>query len=379
MPGDPVPRNNFATALKDWGRPQDAERQFRALLAETPGFLAGHYNLGNLLQHRHRFGEAIACYRRAVALDPDCVDAHWNLGLNLLRAGRFAEGWPEYEWRWRRPGTPVEHRGAPDWDGKPLNGRTLLLVCEQGLGDTLQFLRYVGLSGRLGGTVILRCQAELLRLLQGHPGVDRVLSTREPLPAFDVQASLMSLPRLFGTKLDSIPAETPYLAPPTGPAPSLPEGGFRVGLVWGSSPTDPSRSCPLAALRPLSRLPDLRLFSLQKGPHAGDLARTPGAEVIFDLSDRIGDMADTAAFMQQMDLIMTVDTSVAHLAGALGRPVFILLPHLADWRWLLDRDDSPWYPTARLFRQTAPGDWNEVAARVEQALVRRIHAWRNGR
>lgn len=383
MPGDPVPRNNLATALKNWGRFQDAERHFRTLLAETPDFLAGHYNLAGMLQQQLRFDEAIAGYRRAIRLDPDCVEAHWNLGLNLLRAGRFPEGWPEYEWRWRRPGTPVEHRHAPAWDGGPLNGRTLLLVCEQGLGDTLQFIRYVRLFGRLDGPVVLRCQAELSRLLQDCPGVDRVVTTRDPLPPFDVQASLMSLPLLFGTTVDGIPAEVPYLPPAAGPLPplpegALPEGGFRVGLVWGSSPTDPSRSCPLAALTSLARSPELRLFSLQKGPPAEELANTPDADRIVDLSDRIGDMADTAAFIRQLDLVVTVDTSVAHLAGALGRPVFILLPHLADWRWLLDRDDSPWYPTARLFRQRTPGDWAEVAARLDEALVQRVHAWRNG-
>lgn len=380
MPGDPVPRNNLATALKDWGRLQEAEAQFHAQLAETPDFLASHYNFGSLLQRLHRFDEAIACYRRAVVLEPDCVEAHWNLGLTLLRLGRFREGWPEYEWRWHRPGTPVEHRGAPAWDGGPLKGKTLLLVCEQGLGDTLQFIRYIRQFGGLDGPVILRCQAELLSLLRDTPGVDRIVATGDPLPPFDVQASLMSLPLLFGTTtVESIPADVPYLPPAAGPTLVLPESGYRVGLVWGSSPTDPSRSCPLAALARLSQVPDLRLFSLQKGPHASDLARMPNVEGIRDLTDRIGDMADTAALIRQLDLVITVDTSVAHLAGALGRPVFILLPHLADWRWLLDREDSPWYPTARLFRQRTPDDWDEVVTRLEEALVQRIRAWRSSR
>ncbi|MBP2316833.1 tetratricopeptide repeat protein [Azospirillum soli] len=376
MPHDAGIRNNLATALKDWGRLEAAEEHFRTLLAEAPGLLAGYYNYANLLQRLQHFGQAIDGYRRAVAIDPDCVEAHWNLALNLLRAGRFDEAWAEYEWRWRRPGTPVEHRGAPLWDGGPLHGRTLLLVCEQGLGDTLQFLRYVPFPKEPGGPVILRCQAELMRLLEGHPGIDRIVATQDPLPPFDVQSSLMSLPGLFGTTVGSIPDAVPYLRVPEG-RPELPEGGFRVGLVWGSSPTDPSRSCPLAALTRLGRIADLRVFSLQKGPHAGQLAETPCTGFITDLSERIGDMADTAAFLEEMDLVVTVDTSVAHLAGALGRPTWILLPHLADWRWLLDRDDSPWYPTARLFRQTAPGDWDGVAARLEEALVRHVQAWRS--
>lgn len=376
MPHDTGIRNNLAAALKDGGRLQAAEEHFRVLLAEAPGLLVGHYNFANLLQRLQRFDSAIDCYRRALALDPDCVEAHWNLALILLRTGRFVQAWPEYEWRWRRPGTPVEHRGAPLWDGGPLHGRTLLLVCEQGLGDTLQFLRYVPFPKEPGGPVILRCQAELMRLLEGHPGIDRIVGTRDPLPPFDVQMSLMSLPGLFGTTVESIPDTVPYLRVPEGRL-ELSEGGFRVGLVWGSSPTDPSRSCPLAALTRLSRIPDLRVFSLQKGPHASQLAETPGTGFITDLSDRIGDMADTAALLQKMDLVVTVDTSVAHLAGALGRPTWILLPHLADWRWLLDRNDSPWYPTARLFRQTAPGDWDGVAARLEKALVRHVQAWRS--
>lgn len=375
MPGDAGARNNLATALKGWGRPDEAERQFRALLAEHPDLLAGYYNVAGLLQRRHRFDDAIAAYRRAVALDPDCVDAHWNLAFTLLRTGRFAEGWAEYEWRWRRPGTPVEHRGIPAWDGTPLDGRTLLLVCEQGLGDTLQFLRYVDVvKDRLAdGTVVLRCQAELAGLLDGQPGIDRVTTTREPPPPCDVQVSLMSLPGLCGTTLATIPAAVPYLRAPT-PRAMPPLTGFRLGLVWGSSPTDPSRSCPLTALTWMGSLPGLSVFSLQMGPHRDRLADTPGAGFITDLSGRIVDMTDTAAFLQGMDLVVSVDTSVAHLAGALGCPLWILLPHLADWRWLLDRDDSPWYPTARLFRQTAPGDWDGVTARLKEALVRHIQA-----
>ncbi|RJF76772.1 tetratricopeptide repeat protein [Azospirillum cavernae] len=377
LPADAAARSNFATSLKDWGRLDAAQAQFRVLLAEQPDLLAGCYNFANLLQHLHRFDEAITLYKRVVALDPDCVDAHWNLALNLLRVGRFAEGWGEYEWRWRRPGTPVEHRGVPAWDGGPLNGRTLLLVCEQGLGDTLQFLRYAQSQALSGGSVALRCQAELASLLEGQPGIDRVTTTRDPPPPCDVQASLMSLPGLLGSRLDTILAAVPYLRAPKRRV-ALPDGGFRVGLVWGSSPTDPSRSCPLSALTRLGGIPGLRVFSLQKGPHADLLSTTPGAGFITDLSAEIADMADTAALMQDMDLVVTVDTSVAHLAGALGRPVWILLPHLADWRWLLDRDDSPWYPTARLFRQTTAGDWGNVVERLEKALLQRLQTWRRG-
>lgn len=369
MPGDFKARSNLATALNAQGRYDAAATHFRGVLAAMPELAVAHYNLGNTLQRLHRFDEAAACYRHALALDPEYVDAHWNLALVLLRAGRFDEGWPEYEWRWRRPGTPLEHRGAPAWDGGPLDGRTLLLVCEQGLGDTIQFARYLPLVTAQGGPVILRCQPELLRLLSGFPGVTRIVTREEPLPAFDIQSSLMSLPGLFKTEPGTIPNEVPYLPEPDGPVPALPEGGgLKVGLVWGSSPTDPSRSCPLDKLIALGRVPGVRLFSLQKGSHAADLGRTPAASCLEDLSGRIHDMADTAALIRQLDLVVTVDTSVAHLAGALGRPTWILLPHLADWRWLTGREDCPWYPTARLFRQAVPEDWDGVITRVVSAL-----------
>ncbi|MBP2303079.1 tetratricopeptide repeat protein [Azospirillum picis] len=377
MPDASAARSNLATTLKNRGRLGDAEQQFRVLLASHPNLLAGYYNFASLLQHCHRFDSAIAMYRRAIVIDTHCVDAHWNLALNLLRIGQFAEGWAEYEWRWQRPGTPVEHRGVSAWTGEALDGKTLLLTCEQGLGDTLQFLRYVRVfDDRLrSGTVILRCQAELVSLLDGYPGISQVMATCEPPPPCDVQASLMSLPGLWGTTTSSIPCEVPYLHVPSRRV-AMPKRSMRVGLVWGSSPTDPSRSCPLSALTWMGAIRDLKVFSLQKGPHQGQLSSIADAGFITDLSHKINDMADTAALLQDLDLVVTVDTSVAHLAGALGRPVWILLPHLADWRWLLDRDDSPWYPTARLFRQASPGDWEGVMRRLEEALVQHMQAWR---
>jgi len=369
MPGDIKALSNFATALSAWGRHDQAVFRLRQAIAGDAGFASAYYNMGNILQRLRRFEEATTCYRRVLALKPKNVDAHWNLALAYLRAGRFADGWAEYEWRWLRPGTPVEHRNAPAWDGGPLEGRTLLLVCEQGLGDTLQFARYLPHVVRKGGSVILRCQPELVRLLSGFSGVAHIVTREDPLPAFDVQSSLMSLPGLFGTTVDTIPNQVPYLPKPEDLASGALDGdGLKVGLVWGSSPTDPSRSCPLSKLAALGRVPGARFFSLQKGAWAADLGQTPDTEFIEDLSGRIHDMADTAAFIGQLDLIITVDTSVAHLAGALGRPTWILLPYLADWRWMVDREDCPWYPTARLFRQEAPGDWDGVTARLLSAF-----------
>ena len=369
MPDDSRNHNNLATALSASGRNNQAINCIKKVMLRDPGFFSAYYNMGNILQRLGNFEEAMTCYQRTLTIEPKNVDAHWNLALTYLRAGRFADGWAEYEWRWMRPGTPVEHRNVPGWDGRPFEGRTLLLVCEQGLGDTLQFVRYLPHAIQKGGSVILRCQPELVRLLSGFSGVAHIVTRDDPLPVFDVQSSLMSLPGLFGTTLETIPNQVPYLPVPGVSASRMLEGdGLKVGLVWGSSPTDPSRSCPLSKLLDLGRVPGVRFFSLQKGPWAADLGQVPEAEFIEDLSDRIHDMADTAAFVCQLDLIITVDTSVAHLAGALGRPTWILLPHLADWRWMVDREDCPWYPTARLFRQEAPGDWDGVIARLLSAF-----------
>lgn len=367
--GDPRIHSALATAWRMRGRPAEAAAAARRAAALAPGHAEFLYNLGNALQHLGDERGAEAAYRWSLASRPGLVNGHWNLALLLLRGGRFAEGWAEYEWRWRRPGAPLHYRGRPCWDGGPFPGRTLLLYSEQGLGDTLQFVRYLPAVQALGGAVVLECAPSLVRLLQHSlPGVTVAARGEAPLEDFDLQLSLPSLPLVFGTTLETIPAPPRYLTPPAGGA-RLPDGaGLKVGLVWGGSANKPERDLPFAGLAPLLAVPGVRFFSLQVGPHARALREAP-AEAVRDLAPEIGDFGDTAEFADQLDVVVTVDTSVAHLAAALGRPTWILLEHLADWRWLKDREDSPWYPSVRLFRQPAHGAWRPAVEAVAAALA----------
>jgi hypothetical protein len=291
----------------------------------------------------------------------------------LLLRGDFSRGWADYEWRL----TTTRTFAQPQWDGGPLAGRTILLHAEQGLGDTLHFIRYAERVAAAGGNVVVECQAPLKRLL--HDSLERipVISHGEPLPSFDVHCPLLSLPRLFQTTLESIPARVPYvdandaLAPQWRARLADKDRHLKIGLVWAGSEAhqnDRNRSIPLATFAPLAQGPNTCIYSLQKGDAARQAAASSAPFPLVDWTSELHDFADTAALIAQLDLIITVDTAMAHLAGALGKPVWALVPHVPDWRWLLDRDDSPWYPTMRLFRQTNPGDWTSVLERVATAL-----------
>lgn len=365
----------LGSALRALGRAAEAEAAARAACAADPARPEYPFNLGNILGDRGDLEGAAAAFRQALALAPDMVAAHFNLASVLLKAGHFAEGFAEYEWRWRRPGSPQHfHTAAPGWDGAPYPGRTLLVHAEQGLGDVINFARHLPETARRGGRLVVEAPQPLLRLLQSSfPDIEMVAKAADgptPVPPFDLQAALPSLPGILGVRVDGIPAAVPYLRPAPGtpdPLADLGEGaggGLRVGLVWGSSANDPSRDLPLAGLAAALDLPGVTPVSLQVGPHAAALATTPEAAGILDGGARLGDFHDTAAAMNGLDLIVSVDTAAAHLAGALGRPLLLLLPHLAGWRWLIGRDDSPWYPTTRLLRQPAPGDWGAVLAAV---------------
>lgn len=363
---------SLAVAYRTLHRPAEALAEIAAAAAAAPEVAEYRFNLGNVLQDLHDFDGAAAAYRAAIEQSPDMVAAHWNLGLALLRAGRYAEGWPEYEWRWRRFGTPLHYRSHPAWTGEDFAGRTLLLYTEQGFGDAIQFSRYLPWVAGRGGRIVLECPQALARLFAaGFPDIEVIVKGTAP-PPFDLQAALPSLPGIARTTLRDVPSAVPYLAVPAdGPRLPAPEGGRTVGLVWASSQTDSPRNIPFAQLAPLLALPGVRFYSLQIGPAA---AAAKGA-ALADLSPLIGDFADTAALLAQLDLVISVDTAVVHLAGALARPVWVVLPHLADWRWLSRRADSPWYPTATLFRQAVPGCWDGMAA----ALLERLQAWRDGR
>jgi tetratricopeptide (TPR) repeat protein len=372
--------HNLAIAFTTQGRFDEAAAHYQQVIRLKPDYAAAHKNLGSALAELGSYAEALASYRQALRLDPDYADAHCSLGLLLLLQGDYERGWPEYEWR----GRLCEPRSfpAPRWDGTPLAGRTILLHSEQGLGDTIQFLRYAPLVKQHGGTVIVVCQPQLLPLAATCPGIDYLVTDGAPLPAFDVHAPLLSLPAILGTTLATIPAAVPYLRA----QPELIDqwrtklrahDTYKIGIAWQGNPTfgqDRQRSIPLAAFAPLAQLPGVKLISLQKGHGREQLRNLKGAFPVLDLGDQVdeavGPFMDTAAIMRNLDLVIAPNTVLAHLAGALAIPVWVALPAVPEWRWLLDRSDSPWYPSARLFRQQQAGDWH----RVFQQLALEVHA-----
>jgi tetratricopeptide (TPR) repeat protein len=410
-PNNAVVCSNLGVVYKELGDLKAAADLQRRALLLNPEMAVAHNNLGVVLARQGDSAGALSCYRRAVALKPDYVMALCNIGVQLsnggdlagaadyyqralecnpefatarfqlgivhLLQGNFPVGWEEYESRWRARQLRLAKRkfSQPLWQGEPLEGARILLHAEQGLGDTMQFVRYVPLVAARGGKVILEVQAGLQRLLDGTPGALEMVIRGQALPDFDWQCPLLSLPRAFQTGLQTIPADAPYLkADPVASeawAQRLARTGLRIGVAWGGSATHPYeqyRSIPLAQLAPLMQVEGVTFYSLQKGPAAKQLQAMPAGMKLIDLDALQTDFADTAAIVANLDLVISIDTSVAHLAGAMGKPVWILLHCVPDWRWLLNREDSPWYPTARLFRQSAPGQWQDVVNRLEREL-----------
>ncbi|MGL5058469.1 MAG: tetratricopeptide repeat protein [Microcoleus sp.] len=378
--------NNMATVLQEQGNLEAANIYYQKALELVPDFVEAVNNLGRTFVEKGELKEAIACYRRAISLNYEHASAHLNLSLALLLSGDFTNGFAEYEWRWKIkefqtghscflavPEKAISARDyRPLWDGSDLQGKTILLHAEQGLGDTIQFVRYASIVRSKGGRVIVGCYPQLQRLFATVAGIDILAVKGEPLPEFDLQAPLLSLPYILGTTLETIPAPTAYLTvPPEIEFALLPDRNLKVGIVWAGNPKhrkNKQRSCSLRHFLPLLELSGVSFYSLQKELPEGDrelLNRTS----IIDLSPDLSDFADTAAAISQLDLVISVDTSVAHLAGALGKPVWVLLAFSPDWRWLWEREDSPWYPTARLFRQRERGDWEGVFARVAEAVA----------
>jgi tetratricopeptide (TPR) repeat protein len=369
-------RFNLGQALDMQDRTDEALAQYELALALDPMHAEAHNNFGFLSQRLGRVDEALARYERAQTLKPDYADAHWNESLARLLVGDFETGWRKYEWRWRRKDSPPRVLPAPLWDGDDLTGRTILLHTEQGLGDAIQFIRYAPLVKAKGGVVVFECLRTQHRLFNRVAGIDRLIPAGEPFPPFDCHAPLLSLPTLLDTRLETIPAAVPYLKADAGLAGTLGErlAGLKrpkVGLVWRGNPGHPNdkrRSMPAATVAALVRgASGVDWLSLQIDARPDELADFAPV-VPYQAGPHIGDWADTAAVVQDLDLVVTVDTSMAHLAGALGKPVWVMLPFAPDWRWLLDRADSPWYPTMRLFRQPAPGDWRPGLDEVRAAL-----------
>jgi len=370
-------------ALAALGRFEAALESHERALALRPRYLQALNNAGAALDALDRADEALARFDAALALEPGFAEAEFNSGLAQLRAGRFIDGWRRHEARWRRRGEPgPTYPDATLWlggaDDQALQGLTILLHAEQGLGDTLQFCRYAPAVKALGARVILEVQPPLKTLLVGLEGVDQVIGIGEPIPAFDRHTPLLSLPLALGPSLD-IPSAPYLIADPARQAlwraRLPPSGGPRIGLVWRGSAAhgnDHNRSLPANALAPLisaAGAVGAQVVSVQKEVSADDLAWLDGRPDLLRVEDRLTDFADTAALISGCDLVISVDTSVAHLAGALGRPLWLLLAKPCDWRWMSHREDTPWYASARLFRQAAPGDWTAVLDRAAQALA----------
>jgi hypothetical protein len=385
QPDFPEVLSNLATIRRSKGDFGTAIFCCQKALALRGDYPEAFNNLGNALRDAMRLDEAVVAYEQAVRLKPDAADFHMNLGMALLGRGRFEEGWREYRWRWKSSQLSSSSRvlEQPEWEGEPGEGRVILVHAEQGFGDTLQFCRYAPLIRERGFRVIMLVQRPLARLIKSLADVDQVVAEGDPLPDFDVHCPMMSLPFALGTTLEAIPAAIPYLsADPVDVQrwrermAALPDSDLRVGLVWAGnsrsrSPdliaTDRARSLAPQNFAPLVGVGGVRFFSLQK-----DGARAPGDFHLIDWMEYCNDFADTAAHIVNLDLVIGVDTAVAHLAGALGKPFWMLNRFNSCWRWLENREDSPWYPeTLRIFAQRRPGNWDEVFARVRGALAER--------
>ncbi|WP_456621194.1 tetratricopeptide repeat protein [Bradyrhizobium sp. P5_C12] len=370
---------NLGIIFEKQDRAEDAVAAHRCAVVADPFYAKGHANLAVALRNAGEIDEALAVSRQAVALAPDQPLAQYNHAHFLLLNGDFGNGFEAYRWRRRcktlSDGDPTFSQ--PEWQGEPLDGRTLLLFAEYGLGDALHFVRYLPMVAARGGRIILQVQPALASLLRQLSDVI-VIPRGELLPPFDLQLPLMSLPRLFGTTLDGIPADIPYLHPDPAKLSrwrAALDGvtALKVGVVWAGNAGhkgDRQRSLSAEAVLPRLVMPGVQLYSLQKEPRPDDgpVLAALGDEII-DLAPALGDFSDTAAAVAALDLVVAVDTSVAHLAGALGRPVWMLTPYALDWRWLRDREDSPWYPTMRLFRQRRPREWDAPLMRLSAALA----------
>jgi tetratricopeptide (TPR) repeat protein len=390
QPNSADAQNSYGSLLLRQDRLADAEIAFQRALALKPNSVEARSNLGTIEVRRNRPDLAAKLYESALALEPASADTRFNLALCLLMQGEYRRGWHEYEWRWGVKDLDLPRRrfSQPQWNGEPLAGERILLHAEQGFGDTIQFSRFATLVAARGGEVILQVPRALREMMRGVAGVSHVVAQEEPLPEFVWQCPLMSLPHALAVTLEDIPVPTGYLTPD----PSLQVKArtewmehiagptsrrvLRVGLTWSGNPkniNDRRRSIPLSVLmrglrEGLGTESEVAFFSLQVGTAASQMTELDIGSAVHDACAHCDDFADTAAVISLLDLVITVDTAVAHLAGASGKPVWILLAYAPDWRWMLDREDSAWYASARLFRQSGPGDWDGVAKRAGNAL-----------
>jgi tetratricopeptide (TPR) repeat protein len=376
--------SNRGATLHELKRFEEALTSFDRALALQPDYAEALFNRGATLHELQRLEEALASYDRALTLRPNDVKTHYNQATCRLLIGDFDRGWKQHEWRWETESNQKRNFAAPLWTGREdLAGKTILLHAEQGLGDTIQFCRYAPLVAARGARVILEVQKPLHALMRSLPGAAQILSQNDPLPRFDFHCPLLSLPLAFGTRVETIPSAIPYLAAPEAKMQAWRDrlGTHhkpRIGLVWAGNPRiglpnanriDRQRSIAVDRLTPIFQITDYEFYSLQKGDEAvAQLRSSPLRQQVIDWTDELYDFSDTAALIANLDLIISVDTSVAHLAGALGKPFWLMNRYNTCWRWLLGRNDSPWYPTARLFRQDQTRNWDGVIAHIQEAL-----------
>ncbi len=364
---------NLGNIFKTLNQHETAVECYRQTIKRNPGFDKTYNNMALVQQEQGRMDEAIRNNRHALHLKPEFAEYHWNLSIALLLNGELSEGWKEYEWRFMRAELDTTYPyqfGIPRWDGSSFKDKRLFVHSEQGMGDTLQFIRYLPLVKSLGGTVIFETYGPLFNLLKGFPGVDELveLAPDRSLPEkCDFHVPLMSLAHVFGTTIHTIPSSLPYIFSSHKKADQwkacINGKEFKVGIVWAGKPeheNDQNRSCMLEHFTVLAGIPGLKLCGLQKGAGTRQTASLDEKMHMINFDAELIDFSDTAAAIENLDLIISVDTAVAHLAGAMGKPVWTLLPFAPDWRWMLERNDSPWYPTMRLFRQKNHGDWDSV-------------------
>jgi tetratricopeptide (TPR) repeat protein len=378
QPMDGNTYNTLGAALFAVGKIHESERACRRALELNPKNSAAHANLGNALVGRGDTTGAIAEFETAIAIEPNNAIAHDGLGATLLMVGDLQRGWREWEWRWLKPNyEQTRFQGVPRWDGSDLTGKRILLMVEQGYGDVFQFARYAPLLKARGATVLLEVVPDIHKLMSTLAGVDQLIIAGLETPPVDLVTPLLSVPLWYGTTIDTIPAQVPYLSADARLTESFNAKYFRsdpnlkVGLVWAGRPTHPNdhnRTMSLAMLAPLGEIPGVTFYSLQKGDATKELRIAPPVMKIVDLSPSLTDFNWTAAAIAGLDLIITVDTSICHVSGALGKPVWVMTPFVPDWRWLLGREDSPWYPTMKLIRQKSIGDWGDVVQRTREAL-----------
>jgi len=375
---------NLGVTLKYHGEIEESMRYFRRALELWPDCVEAHANLGRAYCALGDHDAGQACYERALEHNPDHANTHFSRACALLQTGDFSRGWDEYEWRWQQSGKSGEFP-LPPWKGEDIQGKRLLVRAEQGLGDNIQFIRYLPLLEQRCASVVVECQPVLVKLLQDCGGVTQVVPRGEDVPPCDLYVNLLSVPRLLETIVETIPGDVPYLKPVDSLATHWSDvlgriEGFKVGVAWQAKPTHDSRSdvtrarsFSLEKLAGLAELPHVRLINLQQKDGLDQLAEVRGSFEVIEFGSEVdtesGPFMDTAAIMKSLDLVICCDSAVGHLAGALGVPTWLALPFWPDWRWLCDRDDNPWYPAHRLFRQQSPGDWDSVFARMRSELA----------